>query len=237
MRIRSVFVTVGALALLVTSASAQASQAVPNEVRRRLAQVVWPENLFDSTGAPERGFVRRTFQPAYADLRIRSGDTVGTLPGVALYIGTAYPSGCFDCRTRRYAVAKRAGEYVSLLRPDDIQYLGVWASPEAFRDTASLRQFVLRTLAATCLVECDLAIVTKLADLGYPDSTLVTSSASPSRPVPIPRAYARQQDGWLVVEFALHSRGYGLFAVRAEYGNGRPLHVSITQVARTCLCM
>ena len=204
---------------------------IPAEVRRRIAQAIWPENLFDSTGRPERGFMRRPFQPAFADLHIRRVTTPAVLPGVSLFVGEARPSECSHCGTRRYAVAQRDSTFQTLLDPDDIAYLAPWASPDVLGDPVTLRTFVLTALQATCLIGCDVQHVRKRSDVPDADSPFLRPADEGASTWQMPRAYSWQRNGGVLVEFALHSLGRGVFSARAESEGPDRVRVSVSPIA------
>src|SRR5688572_19770824 len=147
------------LALGTVHGQAQpASDSVPVEVRRRLAQAIWPENLFDSQGRPESGFIRRGFRPDFEDLRIRRGAPLPDLPGVTVWIGSAYPTGCSHCATVVRAVVQRDSQFITLLEPTDLPLLVAWVQP-AFQhaDTVRVREFIVAFLRSSCFLGCELA--------------------------------------------------------------------------------
>jgi hypothetical protein len=226
----------GSLACVMTLLGGSGSQgqqqpAIPNEARRRIAQAMWPENLFDSTGRSEGRFIRRAFQPAYADLEIRPAAAPVGLPDVSLFVGTAYPSGCSHCGTRTYVVAQRGAEFISLLSPEDIQYLAPWATPEALGDSVALRTFVISVLRATCFLGCEVRQVHRRSEIPDADSPFLRRADGQEGAWQLPRTYAWQRNGGVLVDIALLAPGYGIYAVRASYEGRDRLRVSISAAA------
>jgi len=214
-------------------ASAVASSGtIPNEVRRRIAQAIWPENLFDSTGAPERDFIRRPFRPTFADLRIRRVSALPTLPAVELYVGSAYSSGCFDCRTWTYAVAQHGTQFLTMLGPDDIGYLAPWVPQKVLSDSTRLRGFVIDVLGATCLLGCEVKQVHRRAEIPDVDSPFLRAADGENTTWQMPRTYSWQRNGGVLLEFALFGAGSGVYTVRAEWNGTDRLNVSVSPVAR-----
>jgi hypothetical protein len=216
--------------ILACSAPKGEHDTVPPGVRRRIAQAVWPENLFDAAGQPERGFVRRALQPAYSELRIRRVAAPASLPGVTLFIGEARNADCVHCRAVTYAVAQHDSTFVSLLNPDDVQYLAVWAKPAILRDSTALRSFVQASLEATCLIGCDLKQVRRREDVPDADSPFLRA-VDDSRDWKMPRTYSWQQNGGVLVEFVLYSAGRGVYAAKAESESEGRIAVAISPVA------
>jgi len=227
-------IVVAALTLVHTPSEAQ-SAAIPNEARRRIAQAIWPENLFDSTGRPAPGFVRRPFRPAYADLRIRAGVLTEVLPSTRFFIGTAYPSVCDHCGTRTVVVAERGGEMRTLLEPSDIEYLADWAPVSALSDSTSLRSFVLASLRATCFLGCDVRQVRRRSDIPNVDSPFLRPEDSHAKSWKFPRTYAWQRNGGVQVEMPLWAPGDGLYEARAKFDGPGRVSISIEPLARIAL--
>ena len=217
--------------LLACSAPKLEHNTVPPDVRRRIAQAVWPENLFDAAGQPERGFVRRPLRPAYSELRIRRVTAPAALPGVTFFIGEARNADCVHCGAVTYAVAQHDSTFVSLLDPDDVQYLAVWTKPAALRDSAALRNFVQAALEATCLIGCDLKQVRRREDVPDADSPFLRA-VDDTREWKMPRTYSWQQNGGVAVEFVLHSAGRGVYGASAESESQGRIAVAISPVAR-----
>lgn len=211
---------------------AQSGDEVPGEVRRRLAQAIWPENLFDAAGNPEPGFVRRPFRPDFADLQVRRGLGVPELPGVAFYVAEAYPSGCSHCRTWRAAVAERGEQRITLLAPEDLQHLASWVGRPVLEDSSRLRAFILGALQSTCLVGCDPIQVRNPSDIPDAASPFLRAVNGEGGEWSMPRTYSWQSDGATVVEFPLFVRGTGVFITRAQWSGRELLHVAVEPVAR-----
>lgn len=206
--------------------------AIPGEVRRRIAQAVWPENLFDSAGQPEPGFVRRYYRPALTDLRVRRAMTPPGLPGVSLFVGEARQSDCSHCGTITYAVAQRGATFLTLLGPDDIADLVNWATPETVSDTVALREFALATLRATCLIGCDVRQVQDRNEVPNADSPFLRGANEQSSSWDMPRTYSWQANGGVLVAFALYAPGMGVYGATFQVDGPDRVLVSISPVAR-----
>jgi len=225
-----------ALVLVVASCSAgQQESPVPNEVRRRIAQAVWPENLFDSSGQPDRGFVRRPFRPEFADLHIRRAGAIDGLSGATLFVGTAVPSACIHCAEPTYAVAQRGSEFVSLLGPEDIAYLAPWAGKDVLGDSVRLRSFVISALRETCFLGCEVKQILERSEVPHPDSLFLRPIGEDRGPWRVPRTYSWQQDGGVVLEFAIFSRRFGVYRAWAEWDGLESLQLSVAPVAHFML--
>jgi hypothetical protein len=207
------------------------NKSVPVEVRRRLAQAIWPESLFDSQGRPESGFIRRGFRPAFADLRIRRVAPLPDLPGVTVWIGSAYPTGCSHCATVVRAVVQRDSQFITLLEPTDIPLLVEWVQP-AFQhaDTVRVREFIVAFLRSSCFLGCELAPIAPTE--GVPSSELRMFHAPdyPDQPVAIPRTYSHVSSAGLSLEFVVRTIDaiYRITAARDWRGS---LSLSVTPVA------
>lgn len=208
-----------------------AADTIPHQVRRRLAQAIWPENLFDSTGQPEPGFVRRGYKPEFSDLRIRHARAPEVLPDVMLFIGEAVSSGCPHCGVSRYAVAQRDSTFFTLLRAEDIAYLARWAKPGALADSVALREFVISSLRATCLVGCDVRQVHDRSEVPDADTPFLRPVGGDRTGWKIPRTYAWQRNGGVLVDFALLSHARGVYSVHAETGGPDGLRISVSPAA------
>src|SRR5262245_8421709 len=206
---------------------------VPSEVRRRIAQAIWPENLFDSAGKPERGFTRRPVRPAFRDLQIRPASSIDGMPNVVVYVGQAKVSGCVHCGTYTVAVAQRDTSFVSLLGPRDLEFLAAWAATDRLADTASLRRLVISQLRATCFIGCDVQHVGSRAEVLQGNPFLVPVDANATR-WRLPNTYSWQKNVGAVVDFPVYSPGFGVYAVRAEY-LGPSVAISVSMVARSGL--
>lgn len=222
------------VALVSCSPKRDQKDTVPPEVRRRIAQAIWPENLFDASGNPERGFIRRRFRPAFGDLHIRRVNGLDGMPNVALYVGQAVVSSCDHCGTYTVAVAERDSAFLSVLGPNDLEYLLAWATTDRLSDSVSLRSLVVSELRATCFIGCDVKQVRDVAEIAERESPFLRPVDDSVRHWRLPRTYSWQRNGSVLTEFAVYSPGFGVYAVRAEYW---PQHfaVSVSPVARFVL--
>jgi len=189
--------------------------SIPAEVRRRIAQAVWPENLFDSLGRPESGFVRREFRPAFHDLLIRQASPIRDLPGVTVWMGNAYPSECSHCRSVVRGVARRGTTFITLMEPEDLELLADWVDPPFERaDTVRVRQFVVNFFRSTCFLRCEIQLVSR-GDTADPDLRFFRAVEQAKKSVTIPRMYSHVSSAGLTVEFPLRSLN-AIYRIRAE---------------------
>lgn len=147
---------------------------IPAAVIRRVSQAIWPDQLFDSTGRPERGFSPDGFQPRFSDLVIEARDgKVTRLPGVRFFYGHAYPSHCSDCGMRVASVAVRGDSSLTLMGPDDINKLIPWLrEPIALADSGAARELLLEILTASCIIGCRIEWLRPNQALSEADSSL-----------------------------------------------------------------
>ena len=206
----------------------------PAPVVRRIAQAVWPENLFDSLGHPEPGFVHVPSRPKYSDLRITKRTEVpDRFAGVILYAGSAYPSDCFHCRGVRRAVAQRASEYVTLLEPEEIEQLLPWAAPAlAITDSVELREAIVGLLELSCLLGCEIQHVRERAEVPRAD---FWSAADPNAEGwAMPRTYSHVSSTGLTLDFPVLARD-GLFQIKAALDRRGNYYVMVIPVAQPML--
>jgi hypothetical protein len=222
--------TVFMLGLALPGPAQAQRDSIPAEVRRRIAQAVWPENLFDSLGRPESGFVRRAFRPAYHDLLIHQALPIPDLPGVTVWMGDAYPSGCSHCGTTVRGVARRGAMDITLMEPEDLELLAAWVDPPfEDADTVRVRQFVLNFLRSTCFLGCEVQLVSR-SDSADPDLQFFRAAKQANESVTIPRMYSHVSSAGLTVEFPLRSLN-AIYRIRAERNYRGIFSVSVTPVA------
>ena len=199
------------LALVPRDAPAQEiDSTVPVEAVRRLVQAIWPRDLFDLQGRPERAIDRRPFEPSFSDLRLRRATRpVRGLPDVQWYVATAYPGDCNHCGLRVAAVAQRGDEFVTLTEPQQLHELVSWISPRmSAPDAEALRDFVIDALVASCLLMCaEVAQVRSEADLLRGERMLLHPTRGTG-------------EGWVFPETVSSTRGCShsqAFVLRAPY--------------------
>ncbi len=209
--------------------------AVPPTAARLLAQLIWPRTLFDSIGQPESEMPGSAFQPDFGDLRVGARDvTVSGLPGVRFFVASAYPKSCWHCATRLAAVAQRGASFIALQNADQLEDLLAWADPPiAEADSNAIREFVIATASATCLLGCDPLIqVRSKAELQPRDASTIEPTGQTCAKWAFPRTYTHGSPGQLTMEFVLYRPGEALYRVLVQQQqNGRSLSISVTQVA------
>ncbi len=226
--------TAAVLAALIAAAPAtapaqQIDSSVPSVVVRRIAQAIWPRQLFDSLGRPERTFERRAFEPAWEDIRVRrvSGSIAG-VPDIDVFVGTAYPDGCSHCRTWVAAVVTRGNDALTMTEPSHLMDLLGWIEPRGLQhDSVAVKRFVLSALGATCLLSCaTLQQVRSVADLESLEAQLLRPLRGDG-PVEMPRASARQDECTLTLHLAFKVPSRLLYSVQVSVDNCRGLRVFI----------
>lgn len=208
------------LALVVTGhlAAQNVSGPVPAPVVRRIAQAIWPEQLFDPAGRPEGGWVARRSSPGYSDLHISEAKTGLTrLPRVRIYSGRAYPAGCFHCGTVRRAVAERDGQYVTLMDPDDLALILNWSEPHfRVRDSLLIRDVIVQLLTASELLGPRAQRVNSRADLPATLEGWWRPADVRDSTWNVPRTYSHGLPGGLTLEFPVLA-GATLYGVGLQF--------------------
>lgn len=211
--------------VFVGSLSGQVVPAgTPVVVLRRAAQAIWPDQLFDSTGHPEPGFVVDGFRPSFADLVIeRRSEQVSRLPGVEFYYAHAYSSGCSHCRNYVAAVAVRGDSSLTLMSPNDVNKLIPWFSaPIAAADSTSAREFLLETIRASCIIGCRTRWLRPSERLSENDS-LYARHADPRferQDWKRPRTYSHVSPGQLTMEFLLLDPARAIWVAHVQQQHG-----------------
>ncbi len=214
--------TTAALAFLVLAGAAgdlalaqRIPATVPPVVVRRVAQAIWPDQLFDSLGRPEARFTGSPFRPDYEDLIIEpKGMTVSRLPGVSFYYGHAYPSACSHCQMVVVAVAARGDSSVTLREVSEIGKLITWLdTPIAVHDSTAAKELLLQFLSATCLIGCDAQLLPPRKALSREDSAYIQSVGEGSRPWVRPRTYSHASPGQMEMEFLVINPGLMIWRI------------------------
>ena len=210
-------------------------EGVPAQVVRRVAQAIWPRQLFDSAGRPESPFQRSAFEPGYADLRItRSSASVARLPGVIFYVASAYPNSCSHCRTWRVAVVERDSVFLTVLESRDLADLLTWAEPRlADGDSLGIREFIVQVLGASCILGCgQMHQVRALRELPATEAQLLRPVDDDKQNWRFPRTYTHSSPGQMYMEFVLRQPSSVLYRVVVQQGeSGRSLTFSIEPTA------
>jgi len=205
----------------------------PTVVVRRISQAIWPDQLFDSAGRPERGFAPVAGAPLFSSLTIEHRrERVVRLPGVDFYLGGA-AGNCFDCGARVAAVAIRGDTAITLQRPADFDQLPARLGIRFVQgDSAGIKEFILELLNASCLAGCP-------ARLLGPDDRLARFDSVLARPM-LPTTtiwrrsatYTSFRPGVMEMEFVVLIPRHGIWTAKVTQGReGGYLDLSFDQVA------
>ena len=220
------------LCLLSIGAPARAhtQQAPPPAIRRRLAQALWPEVLFDSTGHPSgRLHVRGGRGDPRTSLRLAPAAPVTGMPGVQVFVGDAFR--CFDSRSDIAAVAVRGADTVTLREPADLQLVLPWLGDSlTAADSARIRHATMAWLDATCLLGGGVRPVSQRSDVRDTGGVFSLRAANGDSTWTLPPASVGPNGSYTEYQFGIRS-GFGVYQLSVAWTPAAKYLVSSTPIA------
>ena len=209
------------LCLLSIGAPARAhtQQAPPPAIRRRLAQALWPEVLFDSTGHPSgRLHVRGGRGDPRTSLRLAPAAPVTGMPGVQSIRRGRVPLLRLSQRHRRGGCAQHgsgdAGE------PADLQLVLPWLGDSlTAADSARIRHATMAWLDATCLLGGGVRPVSQRSDVRDTGGVFSLRAANGDSTWTLPPASVGPNGSYTEYQFGIRS-GFGVYQLSVASDTG-----------------
>lgn len=202
--IRSLLLAAAGCVTPVAAGAQAIPPGTPSVVVQRIAQAIWPDQLFDSLGRPRPGFAPFAGAPLFESLTIEHRTVhVARLPGVEFYVGSA-AGNCFDCGGRVAAVALRGDTSITLDALADLDELAArFGARFPQGDSAGIRGYLLDLLNATCLAGCPARLLGWQDPLPREDSLLARPAMPTSSAWRRSATYATVHPGRMEMEFVV----------------------------------